>query len=150
MSGSDCGEHDANFPKIWSPNIPLYQFFQDQTTSWIKTVNGVEKYVREAMPIQEEERASGKPAAKARPILKPSSTNNWNFIPIEKRKWIDIEVRRSKDLCCFQMSKFITQLLRHKEVGREEDVGVPYDGIVEKCKEVLSKDSGYWSDEIKN
>ena len=45
--------------------------FEDQTTSWIRIVNGVEKYVREAVPIQEE-RASGKPAAKARPILKPS------------------------------------------------------------------------------
>ena len=44
---------------------------EDQTTSWIRIVNGVEKYVREAMPIQEEERASGKPAAKARPTLKP-------------------------------------------------------------------------------
>ena len=47
------------------------------------------------------------------------------------------------------MSRFITQLLRHKEVGREEDAGVPYARIVEKCKEVLSEDSRYWSDEVK-
>ena len=47
------------------------------------------------------------------------------------------------------MSKFITQLLRHKEVGREEDARVPCDRIVEKCKEVLSENSRYWSDEIK-
>ena len=46
------------------------------------------------------------------------------------------------------MSKFMTQLLRHKEVGREEDAGVPYCRIVDKCKEVLSDDSRYWSDEI--
>ena len=32
------------------------------------------------MPFQEE-RTSGKPAAKARPILKPSPTSNWNFVP---------------------------------------------------------------------
>ena len=112
-------------------------------------MNGVEKYVREAMPIQEEERASEKPHAKARPILKPSSTSNWNFIPMEQRKWIEIEVKRSKDPYCFQMSKFITQLLRHKEVGREQDAGVPCDRIVEKCQEVLSEDSRYWSDEMK-
>ena len=49
---------------------------EDQTTSWIRIVNGVEKSVREAMPIQEGERASGKPAAEARPILKPSSRSN--------------------------------------------------------------------------
>ena len=85
------------------------------------------------MPIQEEERASGKPAAKARPILKPSSTSNRNFIPMEQRKWIDIEVKRSKDPYCFQNSKFITQLLRHKEVGREENAGAPYYRIIDKC-----------------
>ena len=28
-------------------------------------MNGIDKFVREAMPIQEEEEASGKPAAKA-------------------------------------------------------------------------------------
>ena len=50
----------------------------------------------------------------------------------------------------FQMSKIWTQLLRHKEVGREEDAGVPYDRIVDECEEVLSADSRYWSDEAKN
>ena len=71
----------------YSVEVEVPSLFEDQTTSsGIKTVNGVEKYVREAMPFQEEERASGKPAAKATPILKPSSTNKWNFIPIELRK----------------------------------------------------------------
>ena len=80
---------------------------------------------------------------------KNKSRSNPNFIPIKERKWIDSEVQKSKDPCCFEMSEFITQLLRHKEVGREEDAGVPYDRNVEKCKEVLSEDSRYWSDEIK-
>ena len=31
--------------------------FKDQTTSWSRIVNGVEKYVSESMPIQEEESA---------------------------------------------------------------------------------------------
>ena len=62
---------------------------------------------------------------------------------MEQRNWIDIEVKRSKDPYCFQMSTFITQLLRHKEVGREEDAGVSYDRILEKCKEVLQEDSRY-------
>ena len=100
------------------------------------------------MPIQEGEEASGRPAAKAKPILKPASTSNRNFIPMRERKWIDIEVQKSKDPFWFQMSKFIAQLLRHKEVGWEEDARVPHDRIVEKCNEGLSKDSRYWSDEI--
>ena len=45
-----------------------------------------------------------------------------------------------------QMSKFMTHFVRHKDVGREEDAGVR---IVEECKDVLSDDSIYWSDEIK-
>ena len=75
-------------------------------------MNGVEKYVREATPIQEEERASGKPAAKARPILKPSPTSGWDSTPLRQGQWIDIEVKRSKDHSCFQMSKFVTHSLR--------------------------------------
>ena len=47
------------------------------------------------------------------------------------------------------MSKFITNLLRHRKVGREEDAGVPYDSIFEKCKEKQSKDSRYWPNEVK-
>ena len=133
----------------YSVEVKVPSLFEDQTTSWIRIVGGVEKYVREAMPIQEEEKASGKPAAKARPTLKPALTSNWIFIPMEQRKLIDIEVKRSEDHYGFQMSKFITQLLRHTEVRTEEDAEVPYDRIVEKSKEVLSEDSRYWSDEIK-
>ena len=112
-------------------------------------MSGVEKYVREAMPIQEGEEASERPAAKAKPILKLASTSNPNFIPMKDRRWIDIEVQKSKDQSCFQMSKFITDLLRHGQVGREEDAGVPLARIIEKCKEKLSKDSRYWPNEVK-
>ena len=63
---------------------------------------------REIMPIQEEEeRASGRPAPKAKQILKQVSTFNPNFIPMKDRKWIDIEVQRSKDQSWYQMSKFV-------------------------------------------
>ena len=58
---------------------------------------GIDKFVREAMPIQEEEKASGKPAAKARPRLQPSSISGWDFTPMEHRQWIDIEIKESKE-----------------------------------------------------
>ena len=47
--------------------------FKGQTESWIRNVNGIDKFFREAMPIQEE------------------------------------------DPYCFQVSKFITRLLRHSQ-----------------------------------
>ena len=60
----------------YSVEVQIPSQFEDQTTSWIKIVSGVEKYVREAMPIQEGDRASGRPAAKAKSRLKPASTIN--------------------------------------------------------------------------
>ena len=52
----------------YSIEVQVQSLFRDQTESWIKIVNGVDQFVSYAMPIQEEEKASGKPAAKARPI----------------------------------------------------------------------------------
>ena len=109
----------------YSVEVKVLSLFEDQTTSWMKIVSGVEKYVRETMPIQEREEASERPAAKAKPTVKPASTSNPNFIPLKDRRWIDIEVQEPKDQSCHQMSKFITNLLRHREVGREEDARVP-------------------------
>ena len=47
----------------YSIEVQVQSLFQDQTVSWIRIVNGIDKFVREAMPIQEEEKASVKPAA---------------------------------------------------------------------------------------
>ena len=86
----------------YSIEVQVKSLFQDQTVSWIRIVNGIDKFVREAMPIHEEENASGKPAAKARPILKPSSTSDVNFTPVGQRKWMDIETQESNDPVAFK------------------------------------------------
>ena len=102
------------------------------------------------MRIQEEEKASGKLGAKVRPILKPSSTSGWDFTPIEQRQWIDIDTQESKDPYCFQVSKFITRLLRQSQnVYREDDGAVHYDQVIDECKKKLSDNTGYWSDWMK-
>ena len=89
----------------YSIEVQAQSLFQDQTISWIRIVNGIDKCVREAMPIQEEDKASGKPATKARPILKPSSISDVNSIPAGQREWIDTETREFNDPYCFQVSK---------------------------------------------
>ena len=102
------------------------------------------------MLVQEEENASEKPAAKARPILKPSSTNGSDFTPIERRQSIDIETPESNDPYCFQVSN-ITRFLRHNlQVDREEDAGVHCDQIIDECTKKQFDNTGYWSDEMKN
>ena len=104
-----CNKHGR-----YSIEVQVQSLFKDQTESWIRIVNGIDKFVREAMLIQEEEKASVKPAAKARPILKQSSTSGWDSTPMKQRQWIDIETQESKDPHCFQVSKFFTRLLRHR------------------------------------
>ena len=82
----------------------------------------------------QKKKASGKPAAKARPILKPSSTSGWDLITIRQRSWIDIETEESNDPYCFQVSKFITRFLRQSKVHREVDGAVHYDQVIDECK----------------
>ena len=38
--------------------VQVQSLLKDQTEFWIRIVNGIDKFVREAMPIQEEEKAS--------------------------------------------------------------------------------------------
>ena len=55
--------------------VQVLSHFQDNTVSWVRIVNGVDRYVKESMPTAEEENtASGKPIAKARPRQKPAVT----------------------------------------------------------------------------
>ena len=140
-----CNKHGR-----YSIEVQVQSWFKDKTESWMRIVNGIDKFVREAMPIQEEEKASGKPAAEATPILQPSSTSGWDSTPMKLKQWIDIEIQEPKDPHCFQVSKFITRLLRHsKQFRREEDGGVHHDLIIDECKKKFSDDTGYWSDEMK-
>ena len=52
---------------ITTEDTVLKFMFNPCLKNWIRIVNGIDKFVREAMPIHEKEKASGKPAAKARP-----------------------------------------------------------------------------------
>ena len=99
----------CNHSGRYSIEVQVPSLFQDQTKSWIRIVNGIDKFVREAMPIQEEEKASVKAAAEARPIFKPSSKSEVNSILAGQRKWMDIETQESNDPYCFQVSKFMTR-----------------------------------------
>ena len=103
--------------------------------SWVRIVNGTDKYVTESMQIKEEEerRASGRLLAKARPQLNPAVTLDSVSIPVRDRTWIDIETQRSHDHKCYQVSK--TRLLRHDQtVPREIDGTVPFDDVVQECR----------------
>ena len=65
--------------------IQVPALFGDQTVSWVRIVNVVDKFVREALPTQEENMASEKPIAKTRPRQKPTETLTPVSIPVHER-----------------------------------------------------------------
>ena len=70
--------------------VQVQSLFQDQTVSWIRIVNGVDNFVREAMPIQEEEIVSGELVA-TRPMLnRHQQVVGTSLIRILCKQWVDI------------------------------------------------------------
>ena len=88
----------CNHDERYSTEVRIPSLFQDNTVSWVRIVNGVDKYVIESMlTTNQEDPASGKPIPKARPRQKPTVTLTSVSIPVPERKWIDIETQRSHD-----------------------------------------------------
>ena len=99
-------------------------------------MNGVDKYVTESMLTKEEEdTASGKPIAKAKPRQKPTVTLTSVSIPVPERNWIDIGTQRSHDHTCYEVSKAMTRLPRHDQsVPRGSDGAIHGSDIIEECR----------------
>ena len=130
----------------YSIEVQIPSLFQDNTTSWVRIVNGVDKYVTESMlATKEEDIASEKPTAKARPRQKPTVTLTSVSIPVLGREWIDIETQRSHDHKCYEVSKTITRLLRHDQsVPRASDGAIHYSDIVDECRKKKFDDASQW------
>ena len=136
-----CYHDDRHSIEVQIPSL-----FQDNTTSWVRIVNGVDKYVTESMlATKEEDIASEKPTAKARPRQKPTVTLTSVSIPVLEREWIDIETQRSHDHKCYEVSKTITRLLRHDQsVPRASDGAIHYSDIVDECRKKKFDDASQW------
>ena len=87
--------------KFWS-NL----CFKTEPLSSVRIVGGIDKCVTVSMLTKEEEDiASGKTIAKARPRQKPTVTLTSISILVRERKWIDIETQRSNDQTCLTWQK---------------------------------------------
>ena len=97
------------------------------------------------MPTAKEENtASGKPIAKARPRQKPKVTLTSISIPVREREWIDIKTQRSHDQKCYEVSKAITRLLRHDQtVPRGIDGAIHCNDIIGECR-MQKFDASQW------
>ena len=136
-----CYHDDRYSVEVQSPSL-----FEDDTVSWVRIVNGVDRYVTESMSTARDEgTASGKPIAKARPRQKPTVTLTSVSIPVRERKRIDIEIQRSHDHKCYEVSKAMTLLLRHDQsVPRGIDGAIHYSDIIEECRKEKFDDASQW------
>ena len=84
--------------KRYGIEIMIESLFRDRTVSWVRIVNGNNKYVNETSETifleNVEHRVAGKPVAKAKPRPKLAVTLSHISIPFRERKWIDINPER--------------------------------------------------------
>ena len=110
--------------------------FQDRPASWVRIVNGVEKYVIETTETIEDEQhgAFGKPIAEARLRMISTITQTPVAVPPRERKWMDVS-RGSYDHKCYVISKAMIRILRHyQNIPGDTDGAVTFDDIIEECK----------------
>ena len=129
--------------KRYAIEIMVESMFRDKTVSWVRIVNGIDKYVTETSETTSlenvEHGVTGKPVAKAKPRPKPTVTLSPISIPVRERNWKDINPER---FCqgCFTVSKAMIRLLRHNpSIPREDDGAERFDDIM---KEVGAKFDG--------
>ena len=122
----------------YGTEVMIESLFRDRTVSWVRIVNGINKYVTESSDavslVSIQHKATGKPVAKARPQLKPAVTLSPISIPFRERKWTDINPERFRE-DCFVVSKAMIRLLRHDpSILRADDGAVRFDDILEEFK----------------
>ena len=86
-------------PVAFGIDIMIESLFRDKTVSWVRVVNGINKYVTETSEeilVESIELVrTGKPVAKTTPRPKLAVTLSPVSIPILARKWIDIDPNHS-------------------------------------------------------
>ena len=111
----------------------IESLFRDRTVSWVRIVNGINKYVtetsQEILVTSVEIRGGGKLVAKAKP--RPELTLTLSLV--SNLSWpntrIDVEPRKFSQ-GCFEVSIFMIRLLRHDDtVHREDDGAVRFDDL---------------------
>ena len=145
-SSSECGRQLSS--RRYGVQIMINSLFGNGTCSWVRTVNGFNKYVTE---MSEEThiksiggKSTGKLVAKARPQQTSNSTLCPVSVPSMNRKWIDVEPR-TFDQNCLEVSKLMTRLLRHDDsVNRENDGAVKFADLASRFRSRITS-SSHWS-----
>ena len=141
--------------------IRIWSLSEDITQSWVRISHGSNKFVIDSnnndTEIPEdlpEEQALQKKVkdfacrskAKAKPQRREPVDYSPSIIPMNERKWIDIEPRNSS-LSAYEISKKVIHLLRHSQkIKREEDGAVQFWRIKNYLQNHFPQ-IPYWSDD---
>ena len=117
----------------------IESLFKDQTVSWVRIVNGSNKYVTEtseeiSIESVQLDTSTERLVANAKPRPKLVVNLSSNYVPTNERIWIDINPQPFNQ-GCFAVSKFMLTLLRHDAIFlREDDEAVRFYDLIEKFK----------------
>ena len=118
--------------------------FGDKSCSWVRIVNGINKYVTEMLENIRVESIGENLVAKARPQQKSKSTLSPVSVSYLERKWID-EEPGTLDQNCLEVSKLMIRLLRHDDsVNREQDGAVKIEDLASIFPSRITS-SSHWS-----
>ena len=83
--------------------IMIESLFRDRTVSWVRIVNGINKYVTETSEeipvVSVENGGAAKHVAKLKPRPKPTLTLTLVSVPCRERKWVDVDPGKSSQGC---------------------------------------------------
>ena len=140
--------------------IRIWSLSQDNSHSWVRISHGSNKYAVDSnynntevpanLPEEQASQSSVKViAARSKAKAKPQKRETVELpstIPMNERKWIDIEPAEPS-LSAYEVSKKVINLLRHNQtVQREDDGAVQFWRIKFHLRDQLSQIS-CWSDD---
>ena len=141
--------------------IRICSLSQDNSHSWVRISYGTNKYVVDSnhnntevaadLPEEQASQSSVRVvAARSKAKAKPQRREPVDLpgiIPMNERKWIDIEPGESSSLSAYEISKKVIHLLRHSQiVQREEDGAVQFWKIMNFLQNQFPQ-IPHWSDD---
>ena len=139
--------------------IRIWSLSEDNTQSWVRISHGSNKFVIDSNNNTEvpedlpEEQASqlklkdfaARSKAKAKPQRR-EPVDSPSIIPMNERKWIDIEQGNSS-LSAYEISKKVIHLLRHSQKVQREDDGAVQFWRIKNYLQSQFPQIPYWSDD---
>ena len=114
--------------------ILIESLFRDRTASWVRIVNGINKYVTETsetISLENVEQSYNETCCGSRATTKACCDTVSHSVLLREGKWIDINPERfCQDY--FAVSKAMIRLLRHHpSISREDGGAVRFDDLAE-------------------